>query len=88
MQSKPSVFARIRPCSAESTSLQVSSDDIAVPTQRVSFSFTGVLNNSSQEECFRSVGPIVQSALSGMNATVLSCVLACWCSLGRDCPRC
>lgn len=74
MQSKPSVFARIRPCSSQSSALQVSGDGIAVPAQNVSFKFTDVLHNSSQEECFESVGPIVESALSGLNATVLSCV--------------
>jgi hypothetical protein len=75
MQSTPSVFARVKPLGIPHcrNCLQIHGNSISVTSHNLSFDFTGVLNECSQQEVFTSVVPIVDTSLSGIHATVITC---------------
>jgi hypothetical protein len=74
MQSIPSVFARVKPLASSPCKkcLHINGSAVNVTSHNLSFEFTGVLNECSQQEVFSSVVPIVDASLSGIHATVIT----------------
>jgi hypothetical protein len=74
MQRTPSVFARVKPLAGPPgrKCLHINGSVVNVTSHNLLFEFTGVLDECSQQEVFRSVVPTIDASLRGIHATVIT----------------